>query len=145
MKCVIRLLAILGASAVLIAQSSTGYQQLTVGTTAVALTASVQSGATLCRGRLETAVIRVLWNGPAPTAAAGQPVQIGDEVVLGNRNDIVNFKAIAANPGNTSGLLNMACSSGTVPSNSVVLSTTTSVANLPVCNPLLRAAGQACR
>lgn len=126
-------------------QGGIGYQQLTVSTTSTSITASVYEGATQCRGRLENAPIRVLWTGGIPTSTSGQPVAIGDDVVLGNRNDIANFKAITSSPAGTSGTLNLTCSSGTTATFSQIVSTTNTISNLPVCNTLLRAAGQACR
>jgi hypothetical protein len=143
MKTLLRILALLGLSAVALAQSATGYQSLTVSTTAaVSIDAAVRSGATQCRGRLETNPIRVIWTSATPTATSGAPVSPGDEVLLGNVNDITNFKAIAQY---ASAVLNMNCTSGTTPEPSRVIPTTTSQLVGPVCNPLLRAAGTPCR
>lgn len=145
MQTLLRLLAFLGLSTLVLAQGAVGYQQLAVTTTAVSIAASVKDGATYCRGRLETAPIRVLWTSGTPTSSSGQPVAIGDDIVLGNRSDIANFKAITASPSNASATLNLTCASGTPETFSFIQSTTNTVTNLPVCNTLLRAAGQACR
>lgn len=133
------------AAAVVQTQSASGYQQLSVSSTAVAISGSASSGATSCRGRLEQAPIRVLWSGATPTSTTGAPVSIGDNVILGNANDVRNFLAIATSSPGTTGLLNLTCATGTVPEMSRIEATPTSVANLPVCNLLYRAAGVPCR
>lgn len=142
MKTLLRILALLGLSSVALAQSATGYQSMTVSSTSVAIDTAVRSGASQCRGRLETAAIRVVWTSATPTASSGNPVSPGDEVLLGNVNDITNFKAIAQGGSAT---LNIACTSGTTPEPSRVIPTTTSQLLGPVCNALLRAAGVPCR
>lgn len=143
MKTLLRILAVLGLSAVCLAQNSTGYQQLTVSTTAVAISDPMQSSSTLCRGRLASAPVNVLWSGGSPTSTFGQPMSIGDDIVLGNRIDIRNFRAIQS--GGSSGQLNITCAAATQETSSYIASTQATVSNLPVCNALYRAYGAACR
>jgi hypothetical protein len=126
-----------------VAQQVVFYQQLAVGQTAVALSAA---GSTQCFGTLETAPVRFTLDGSTPTALIGQPLQVGDRLELGNRQDIATLKAIATTA--TSGALNMTCATGTTPVASRIVSQqvySSSNPSLPVCNGLLRAAGQACR
>lgn len=129
---------------ILLAQSAQGYQQLTVPyASVVTISDAVKSGATSCRGSLETANIRVTYNGTTPTVTVGQPVNVGDSVVLGNKSDIINFKATASTA--ISGTLNLTCSSDTRPVESSVIRAFYDPGPIGGgCNALLRAA-QVCR
>lgn len=98
------------------AQGTSFYQQLTVASTSVGLTGA--TGMTFCRGMLETTPIRIALNGSTPTATVGQPVNVGDEVLLNTANDITNFRAISTT--GQSGLLSLSCGSGTTPAPSFV-------------------------
>ena len=97
------------------AQGANASVALSVGPTAVTLSATLLATApTLCRGTLETTAIRIAYDGTTPTATSGQPVAVGDQVVLQNAADIRNFRAIAqASTTNSPGILNLTCSSGT--------------------------------
>lgn len=172
------------------AQTASFYQQLTVTATASGISGG--AGSTLCRGTLETAVVRFTIDGSTPVATStstwGQVLNIGDQVVLGNAGDIRNFLAVRTT--STSGVLNLTCAAGTAPQASYIIPapffvfTAASTAAAPpavavtggldganvtrpflamnngvqfvqpytavglpapVCNPLLRAAGSACR
>lgn len=103
------------------AQTATFYQQLTVSATAAGISGG--AGSTLCRGTLETAVVRFTIDGSTPvatsTATWGQVLNLGDQVVLGNARDIQNFLAVRTT--STSGVLNLTCASGTAPQPSYII------------------------
>lgn len=93
-------------------QFTAGYQQLTITATAAGLTGLAgMSPVNRCSGTLETAPIRVRWDGTPPTSTVGQLVNVGDKVFLNNLDDIQNFLAIRTTT--TSGVLNMNCETGT--------------------------------
>lgn len=98
------------------AQGTSFYQQLSVASTSVGLTGA--TGMTFCRGMLETTPIRIAMNGSAPTATVGQPVNVGDEVLLNTANDITNFRAISTT--GQAGLLSLSCGGGTNPAPSFI-------------------------
>lgn len=126
-------LTLLGTIAV--AQTAIGYRQLTVSSTVQTIPSAIGAGATQCRGSLEQSQVRVAYDGSTPTSTSGQPMNVNDVLVLGNAQDIANFKSIAQNA--TSGLLNLTCSSGTPPTASFIQS---AVIVTPSCNPLFRLA-----
>lgn len=114
------------------AQGASNFQQLTVGATAVAITGTPFG---FCRGTVENAAIRIRLDGPAATAAIGQPIAVGDEIVLRNPGDIARFSAIATTT--TSGIVNLSCGTGTTPDASYI---DRAHLAMPACNPLTRAA-----
>jgi hypothetical protein len=81
----------------------TGFQQLTVANSAVALT--VPTGAITAHCRLETAQIRFTLDGTTPTTTVGTLLNIDECLVLENRGELTGFQAIRT--GGTSGLLNV--------------------------------------
>lgn len=81
---------------------STGFEQITVSSTAVGLTAANYdiTGADLGRRTkrvvcsVESNDIRFRVDGTSPTASVGYPVTSGSQIVIDKPNDISNFKAI---------------------------------------------------
>lgn len=150
MKRLLQILALLGLPALVLAQSASGYQQLSLSdlTTPSTISTGVTLNSTRCEGTLETAKIRVLWTGAVPTSTSGQPVYVGDRVTLGNQTDIRNFKAIlmSGQSGATAGVLNLTCAAGTTAERSYITpASSASTSGLPICNALYKAAGVSCQ
>lgn len=99
------------------AQGVSYTEQLTVTSTAASLSVGT-TALTFCRGTVETAAQRMTIDGSTPTASTGQPLNVGDQILLNNREDIRNFKVIAMTT--ASGVLNMRCGSGTPAGLSIV-------------------------
>jgi hypothetical protein len=146
----IQLLALLGLPALVLAQSASGYQQLSMSdlVTPSTISAGVTLNSTRCEGTLETAKIRVLWTGAVPTTTSGQPMYVGDRITLANATDIRNFKAIimSGQSGSSVAVLNLTCAGGTLAERSFIApATSASTSGLPICNPLYKAAGVSCQ
>lgn len=81
------------------AGSSTGFTATTISTTFGQMN--------VCRGVLETAPIRIAWDGTAPTATAGQLVEVGQMVVIRGNLQLRQFRGIRT--GSTSGVIQFHC------------------------------------
>lgn len=91
------------------AYSYLAYEQVTVANSSIGLTATkiTPTGlpmATKASCRLETAEIRYVIDGSAPTTTVGTPLEPGDVLDLDGHDVLVNFRAIRT--GATSGVLN---------------------------------------
>jgi len=76
------------------------YESLTIGATAVALTSATYAptGAIAVKRAIitvETASIRFRIDGTNPTATEGHRAKEDDIIILDNKDDIVNFRAIS--------------------------------------------------
>jgi uncharacterized iron-regulated membrane protein len=104
MKRVFLALVALLTLSVTLAASFYNFEQITVdataggkGFTAAKITPSNTPVMTSGSCRLRTAEISVLWVDPAVTAvtaSVGQLVEPGDTIVISNREDLLNFRAI---------------------------------------------------
>lgn len=70
------------------------FEKITVGSTAVGLTAATYAGATVAEVTFETAAVRVRRDGTAPTAETGTPFFDKDVLLLTSSDQIAKFKAI---------------------------------------------------
>ena len=93
------------------AQVAISYEKVTFAGTAVGFsTTTLNTGnatAQECRGRLETAEIRILTTGADPTATVGIPVEVGDWLVIQGMSELQRFKGIRT--GSTSGVIHFQC------------------------------------
>lgn len=86
------------------------FEQITVGATAIGLTAATinigggHPGATAAYCRLETAEIRYTIDGTTPTSTIGTLLEIGEGLSLTGNDALNNFRAIRT--GGSSGKLN---------------------------------------
>lgn len=80
-----------------------GYEAITVANTAKTLTAGTYGSAQKAIMTLETAQIRVRFDGTAPTTSEGHLVEVGDVITLNAGSQMSTFQAIRT--GATSGVL----------------------------------------
>lgn len=73
----------------------TGFESVTVSSTAVGLTPATYAGATTALITVETAAIRMRMDGTAPTASVGTLLNAGDGIILNSPEQIAGFQAIA--------------------------------------------------
>lgn len=103
---------VLGLSGAALAQAAFSHEALTIADTAVAIAAAtrvdpVQGNANWCVGRLEGAQIRFMIHGGIPTAATGEPLEVGDRIeIIGNAN-VRHFRAIRTT--GVSGVIRFTC------------------------------------
>jgi hypothetical protein len=93
-------------------QPSGTFESITYATAALGFTAATirpagRPAMTVCRGKLETAQIRVRDDGTAPTASVGQPIDIGDWVEVNGADALRVFQGIRT--GGTSGVIQWRC------------------------------------
>jgi hypothetical protein len=81
------------------------HETLTVAATAIGLTAGKYGDAIRAEMSLELAQIRMWDDGTDPTATVGDPVNVGDRIILKSAAQIAGFKAIRT--GGTSGKLSV--------------------------------------
>lgn len=81
----------------------TAYESITVAGTAIGLTAATHLKAQHAIITVETAQVRVRFDGTAPTATEGHIVDVGDVIHLNTGSQMTKFKAIRT--GTTSGVL----------------------------------------
>jgi hypothetical protein len=80
-----------------------GYEDITVANTAKTLTAATYGASQKAFMTLETAQIRVRFDGTAPTTTVGHLVEVGDTIILDAGSQLSQFQAIRT--GATSGVL----------------------------------------
>ena len=80
--------------------SSTGF-------TATTIRPSGDPVMTVCTGKLETAQIRIRWDGTAPTATVGMLIDVGDLVTVRGLAYLTEFRGIRT--GGTSGVIQFHC------------------------------------
>jgi hypothetical protein len=103
----ILILAVVVCGVSLQAVTTTGYEQITVGTTAIGLSPRYFTGgmgSTQASCRLETAEVRWTIDGTAPTTTVGTPLEALETIVLTDLATLQRFQAIRT--GATSGVLN---------------------------------------
>lgn len=98
------------------ASAQVKYETVTFTNTAVGLTASTLVAAngealTACVGKLETAQIRIRYDGTAPTTTEGTLVDVGEIVQLTSNAALQAFRGIRT--GGTSGIIRFHCTVGT--------------------------------
>lgn len=81
----------------------TGYESVTVANSSVGLTSATYSNAQVAVMTLETAQIRVRFDGTAPTTSEGHLIEVGDVITLNAGSQMALFHAIRT--GATSGVL----------------------------------------
>lgn len=82
-KILIALVAALLVAAAPLAQTGT-YEQLTVSSTAVPITAATTTGMAGCLVRVQDAQVRFRFDGTVPTASVGTPLEVGDVFTFTN-------------------------------------------------------------
>lgn len=78
-----------------------------IGFTEATITRTDGTQASECVGRLETAQIRVTWNGTTPTTTVGMLVEIGDTLMIKGHENLMKFRGIRT--GATSGVIQFQC------------------------------------
>ena len=86
-------------------EQGVGFEEITVGTTAVGVTMPVGRTPVRATFTLATAQIRFTYHGTAPSAAVGHLMDVGDALTLEGATNISNFRAIRS--GSTSGVLSV--------------------------------------
>ena len=82
------------------------YEQITVSSSAVAVSATTVAGMGQCQLRLETNPIRYRMDATAPTASVGMPMTAGDVMDIGRAEDVAAMRFIAQSSDAT---LNVLC------------------------------------
>lgn len=78
-----------------------------LGFTGTTIRPSGEPEMTVCTGKLETAQIRIRWDGTAPTASVGEPVDVGDVLTIRGLAYLTDFRGIRT--GATSGVVQFHC------------------------------------
>ena len=103
---------IVGLSVTPTASPHVTYEQITVATSSIGITATITNPTgypqqNTCVLRLETAQVRYRTDGTAPSSTVGTPLEIGDVLVITTNEDARRVRFIRT--GATSGLLNAEC------------------------------------
>ena len=91
----------------------TTFETITVANTAIGISAAVLDPPGMpqmnsCTLRVETAEIRIRWDGDAPTSAVGHPVEPLEQINPPNHADAANLKMIRTT--STSATVSVTCS-----------------------------------
>lgn len=77
-----------------IAQTDGKFEQITVSSTAVGISAATLTNMAGCAIVVESNAIRVRYDGTNPTATVGSPISAGGSLVLRNANDLTKLRMI---------------------------------------------------
>lgn len=105
-------LAWFASATYVVAQQFATFEQLTVGATAVGISATTinpsgQGQMEQCTARLETAQVRFRWDGTAPTSSVGTLLEVGDVLPPFSTATAIQLKLIRT--GGSSGVLDVHC------------------------------------
>ena len=115
MKCTIRLVVVwlgllagpLAAQTSLATFETVTFAASSIGFTAATLRPAGQPNVGTCSGKLETASIRIRYDGTAPTASVGSLVDVGDIITIRGLPHLGAFRGIRT--GGSSGIVNFHC------------------------------------
>lgn len=80
-------------------KEAVGYESISIGSSAIGLTAGTYGNAIEGFLTLEDAQIRIRWDGTNPTAGEGHVMDVGDVLRLRSNEDLGNFRAIQSGSG----------------------------------------------
>lgn len=70
------------------------FEALAVAGSAVGFTTATIARRRFARVMVEGGAVRVRVDGNDPSVSVGTPVEIGDQIIIDNREDLINFRAI---------------------------------------------------